>query len=179
MRPLSLGSLPLLTLSFSPLVPVLWLAAAVVTLLAVLACLSRGPVAIVRAIALALILVALANPALVHAKREPMTSIVMVVLDRSASNQLGDRAAMTERVRAELQRCFSHLPDVEARFIEAGTTMARISSRPSQRRWPRPRRSAWLPSSWLRMAWSTTLPPGPRSLAANRVAPSPVSGTPT
>ena len=112
----------MLTLSVSPLipVPVLWLAAAVVTLCAVLACLSRGPVAIIRAVALALILVALANPSLVHEEREPTKSIVVVVIDRSASNQLDDRAAMTERVRAELQLRFGHLPDVEPRFVEAG-----------------------------------------------------------
>jgi hypothetical protein len=112
----------LYTLSFSPLVPALWLwllgAAAVA--LTVLAAVSRGPVAVVRALALALVLLALANPSLVQEEREPVKDIVAVVIDRSQSQTLGDRAAMTDRVRAELQRRFAGLPDVEPRFIEGG-----------------------------------------------------------
>ena len=43
-----------------------------------------------------------------------------MVVDRSLSQTLGDRAAMTDRVRAELQRRFANLPDAEPRFIETG-----------------------------------------------------------
>jgi hypothetical protein len=64
---------------------------AVALVLAVLAVLSRGPVAILRAIALALVLLALANPALVQEEREKVKDIVAVVIDRSTSQTLGDR----------------------------------------------------------------------------------------
>jgi DnaJ-domain-containing protein 1 len=112
----------LLTLSFSPLIPAwaFWALAAAVAALAVLAAVSRGPVAVVRAVALAVVLAALANPALVQEEREKVRDIVAVVIDRSTSQTLGDRPAMTDKVRAEVQRRLAALPDVEARFVEAG-----------------------------------------------------------
>src|ERR687894_1034341 len=85
-----------------------------------LALVSRGPVAIVRALALALLIAALANPSLVQEERERVKDIVAVVLDRSTSQSLGERPAMTDRVRDDLQRRLAALPDVEPRFIEAG-----------------------------------------------------------
>jgi hypothetical protein len=110
-----------LSLTFSPLVPAyaLWALGAAAALLVVLALLSRGTIAIVRAFALALVLLALANPSLVQEEREKVKDIVAVVMDRSTSQTLGDRAAMTDRVRAELERRFGSLTDVEPRFIEA------------------------------------------------------------
>lgn len=111
----------MLSVSFSPLVPIyaLWAVGAVAALLSVLALLSRGPVAILRAMALGLVLLALANPALVQEEREKVKDIVAVVVDRSTSQTLGDRAAMTDQVRGELQRRFGSLANVEPRFIVA------------------------------------------------------------
>jgi hypothetical protein len=111
----------LLTLSFSPLVPeyALWALGIVAALLAALAIVSRGTVALIRAAALALVLLALANPSLVQEEREKVKDIVAVVIDRSTSQTLGDRPAMTEAVRNELQRRFGSLADVEPRFIES------------------------------------------------------------
>jgi len=111
----------LLSLSFTPLVPVpvLWAVGAVAAVLAVLAVVSRGPVALLRALALALVLLALANPALVQEEREKVKDIVAVVVDRTTSQTLGDRQAMTDRVRQELERRFGSLQDVEPRYIEA------------------------------------------------------------
>ncbi|HEV2559965.1 MAG TPA: hypothetical protein VGU45_15200 [Microvirga sp.] len=111
----------MLSVSFSPLIPdyVLWALGVVVALLAVLALVSRGGIAIIRAFALALVLLALANPSLVQEERERVKDIVAVVVDRSTSQTLGERPAMTEAVRAELQRRFGSLTDVEPRFIEA------------------------------------------------------------
>ncbi|HZH11583.1 MAG TPA: hypothetical protein VEZ24_14575 [Microvirga sp.] len=111
----------MLSISFSPLISVyaLWAVGALAGLLAVLAIVSRGPIAILRALALALVLLALANPALVQEEREKVKDIVAVVIDRSTSQTLGDRAAMTDQVRAELERRFGSLTDVEPRTIEA------------------------------------------------------------
>lgn len=110
-----------LSISFSPLIPTyaLWIVGAIAALLAILAILSRGPVAILRAVALALVLLALANPSLVQEEREKVKDIVAVVTDRSTSQTLGDRAAMTDQVRAELERRFGSLADVESRYIQA------------------------------------------------------------
>jgi hypothetical protein len=111
----------LLSISFSPLIPsyALWAVGAVAAALAILAVMTRGPVAILRAVALGLVLLALANPALIQEEREKVKDIVAVVIDRSTSQMLGDRQGMTDQVRAELQRRFSSLTDVEPRYIEA------------------------------------------------------------
>jgi hypothetical protein len=111
----------MLTVSFSPLVPLEALAAlgVVVVLLIGLAAVSRGAVAAIRAAALALVLLALTNPSLVQEDREKVKDVVAVVIDRSTSQTLGDRAALTEKVRGELQRRLGALPDVETRFVDA------------------------------------------------------------
>ena len=111
----------MLSISFTPLIPTyaLWAVGAVAVLFALLAVLSRGPVAILRAVALGLVLLALANPALVQEEREKVKDVVAVVIDRSTSQSLGDRTGMTDQVRAELQRRFGTLADVEPRYIEA------------------------------------------------------------
>jgi hypothetical protein len=110
----------MLSLSFTPLVPWPVLAGfgVLVAVFAVLAILARGGTAILRALALALVLFALANPALVREDREPVKDIVAVVVDRSGSQGLGDRPAMTDAVRAELQRRFGALTGIEPRFVD-------------------------------------------------------------
>ncbi|PIK72576.1 hypothetical protein CS379_13200, partial [Methylobacterium frigidaeris] len=96
----------MLSLSLAPLVPVPVLLglAGLAAILAVVAFLARGPVALLRVLVLALVLLALANPSLVQEEREPVKDVVAVVVDRSGSQALGDRPAMTDRVRAELER---------------------------------------------------------------------------
>ena len=112
----------MLTLSFSPLLPAwaLWALAAAVAALVLVAALSRGPVALVRAAALALVVAALANPSLIQEEREKVKDVVAVVIDRSTSQTRGDRAAIADKVRAELQRRLGAMPDVEPRFVDAG-----------------------------------------------------------
>ena len=112
----------MLSLSFTPLLPVWALAIVgiVAAAAAVLAVVSRGPVAVLRALALAFVLAALANPSLVQEDREKVRDIVAVVIDRSTSQTLGDRADMTKRVREELERRLGAVPDIETRFVEAG-----------------------------------------------------------
>ena len=75
----------MLSLSFQPLVPSPALAvfAVLVAVFVVLAFLARGRTALLRAVALALVLVALANPSLVREDREPVKDIAAVVVDRS------------------------------------------------------------------------------------------------
>jgi len=110
-----------LSVSFSPLIPTyaLWVLGVGVAALVLLALVSRGPVILVRALALALVLVALANPSLVQEEREKVKDIVAVLVDRSTSQTLGERPAMTDAVRAEVQRRLAALGNVEPRYIEA------------------------------------------------------------
>ncbi|HEY8566239.1 MAG TPA: hypothetical protein VIL65_12110 [Beijerinckiaceae bacterium] len=111
----------MLSLSFSPLIP-LWLLgtlAAMAVVLALIAGLTRGPVAAIRALALLLVLAALTNPSLVQEERERTRDVVAVVVDRSTSQTLGERPGMTERALAQVRRRFAALPNVDPRFIEA------------------------------------------------------------
>ena len=110
----------MLTLSFAPLIPesLLIALAVIAALFIVLAVLARGLTAILRALALALVLGALANPSLVQEEREPVSDIVAVVVDRSTSQTLGDRTAMTDATAQELERRLAAMQNVEPRFID-------------------------------------------------------------
>ncbi len=109
-------------ISFSPLVPatVVWAAAAVVFLIALLLVFSRSRGALMRAVALALFVLALANPSLTREDRDPLTSVAVVVVDKSPSQDFGDRTAQTEAVRAQLAERLGRIPNLEVRFVEAG-----------------------------------------------------------
>jgi hypothetical protein len=75
---------------------------------------------LVRALGLALILLALVDPSLVREDREPLKDVVAVVLDRSASQAIGERKEQTDKARALIEKELADLGTVEARFIEAG-----------------------------------------------------------
>ena len=108
--------------AFAPLVslPVLWAAAAAVCILALLLFASRTRGAVVRAVGLALIVLALANPSLTREDRDPLPSVAVVVVDKSASQNFGDRARQTEAARAAIVTRLSHLPGLDVRVVEAG-----------------------------------------------------------
>ncbi|GEP09175.1 hypothetical protein [Methylobacterium gnaphalii] len=110
----------MLSLSFTPLIPWPVLAGfgVIVAAFAVLAIVARGRTALLRAVALALVLGALANPSLVREDREPVKDVAAVIVDRSGSQQLGDRSQMTDQVKAELERRFGALANIEPRFID-------------------------------------------------------------
>ena len=109
-------------LSFTPLVPdaVLIVAAILAALVALAAILIRGPVALFRAAALVVLVLALANPAFVTQEREPVDDVVALVVDQSTSQRLGDRAQVTQAARDELEQRFGGLRNIELRIIEVG-----------------------------------------------------------
>ncbi len=90
------------SLSFAPLVPLPLLIG--LSLLAALAAgaaiVLAGKSAILRALALVVLTVTLADPSLVFEDREPVKDVVSVVVDRSASNRLSDRSAHTQAAQA-------------------------------------------------------------------------------
>ena len=113
-------------LSFAPFLP--WWALALLALLAVavvaLHVLARRPGGWTRALGLALLLAALADPALVHEDREPLKDVVAIVLDHSASQGIGGRTAQTEQARAELVASLTALGNVETRVIDSSASDA-------------------------------------------------------
>jgi hypothetical protein len=111
-----------LGISFSPLVPsyVVWGAVVVAFAISLLIVLGRTRGALVRTIALALFVLALANPSITREDRDPLTSVAVVVVDKSPSQEFGDRQKQTEAVRAALAERLGRMPGIEVRFVEAG-----------------------------------------------------------
>jgi hypothetical protein len=69
---------------------------------------------------LALIALALANPSFTREDRDPLTSIAVVVVDKSPSQNFGDRMQQTEAARAKVLDQLHRIPGLEVRVIEAG-----------------------------------------------------------
>ena len=73
-----------------------------------------------RALGLALILLALFDPALVREDRTPLKEVVAIVVDRSGSQGIGERTAQTDHALAELTKRLKALGNVDLRVIEGG-----------------------------------------------------------
>ena len=108
--------------AFAPLVgmQVLWAAVAAAFILSLLLLVSRSHGAVVRSLALALIVLALANPSLTREDREPLSSVAVVVVDKSPSQNFGERARQTEAARAAIVGRLSRIPGLDVRVVEAG-----------------------------------------------------------
>ncbi len=108
--------------AFAPLVgmQVLWAAVAAAVILSVLLVVSRSHGAVVRSLALALIVLALANPSLTREDREPLSSVAVVVVDKSPSQNFGARAQQTETARTAIVGRLKRIPGLDVRVVEAG-----------------------------------------------------------
>jgi hypothetical protein len=109
-------------ITFAPLVPsvVLWTAVAAVAVIAALLLLGRPRGAPLRILALVLILLALANPSFTREDREPLSSVAAVVIDKSPSQNFGDRASETARAQEALVDRLKKISGLEVRVVEAG-----------------------------------------------------------
>ncbi|WP_372602807.1 hypothetical protein [Actibacterium sp.] len=70
-----------------------------------------------RGLAALVLLVAAANPSLQHEDRAPLSDIVLVVVDDSASQRLSDRADQTEAALARVSAEIAALPDTEMKLV--------------------------------------------------------------
>ncbi|MBR0757270.1 hypothetical protein JQ604_34255 [Bradyrhizobium jicamae] len=109
-------------IAFTPLVPalVLWLALGAIVFIAALLLVSRSRGAAVRVAALALILLALANPSFTREDREPLSSVAAVVIDKSPSQNFGTRNQETEKAKEALVDSLKKIKGLEVRVVEAG-----------------------------------------------------------
>lgn len=109
-------------IAFAPLIPLplIFAALGAIALIAVLLVLAKARGAAVRVTALALIVLALANPSFTREEREPLSSVAVVVVDRSPSQTFGDRANETEKARTELTDRLRQVKGLEVRVVEAG-----------------------------------------------------------
>ncbi len=110
------------SIAIEPLIP--WgaiLALAIpVFLLAAFALLQARRGAAIRLGAVGLLVLALTNPVMLSEERESLKSVVAVVVDRSQSQDIGNRMAQTDEALAELKARFARFPQFELRVVEAG-----------------------------------------------------------
>jgi hypothetical protein len=99
---------------------VVWAAFGAALLIAVVLLLARSRGAAMRAVALGLMVLALANPSLTREDRDPIPSVAAVIVDKSPSQDFGDRNAQTEAARAILVERLKRIPGLEVRVAEAG-----------------------------------------------------------
>ncbi len=111
-----------MNIAFSPLLPwsVIGVFALVAAALAIFGLWRRVRGATIRTLALALLLLALANPVVMNEEREALSTVVAVIVDRSQSQQNADRTAMTDQALAELKERLARYPRIEPRIVEAG-----------------------------------------------------------
>ena len=118
-------------LRFDPLLPV-WLIVTLgvlAALIVVLAAARRARGTLLRLGAFAVLVLWLAGPRLVQETRETLPDIGLLVVDHTASMQIGDRALLAEKARAAIAAQAAKLPDLELRTItvpeqgDAGTRL--------------------------------------------------------
>ncbi|MBB6507126.1 hypothetical protein F4695_000445 [Rhizobium soli] len=111
-----------MTIEFAPFFswPILAALGALALVLAVTALLRGVRGATLRTLALAALLMALANPTLNQEDREQLSTIVPIVVDRSQSQETAGREQQTDQALAELRDRFSRYPRIETRIVEAG-----------------------------------------------------------
>src|SRR5467141_67422 len=109
-------------IAFTPLVPslVLWLALAAIAVIAALLLLGRARGAAVRVTALAPFLLALSNPSFTREDRGPLSSVAAVVIDKSPSQNFGERNRETARAQEALVDSLKTIKGLEVRVVEAG-----------------------------------------------------------
>jgi hypothetical protein len=110
------------SLSLEPLLSWSWLALllAPLALLALAGVLLRQRGAWLRLAAFAALAAALLNPVLLDEEREPLKSVVALIVDRSQSQDIGARQAETSAALAGLQERLARFPQFDVRVVETG-----------------------------------------------------------
>src|SRR5947209_6148066 len=109
-------------IAFTPLVPaiVLWVALAAIVVIAGVLLLARARGAAVRVAALALVLLAPANPSFTREDRDPLTSIAAVVVDKSPGQNFGNRNGEAAQAQEALVDSLKKIKGLEVRVVDAG-----------------------------------------------------------
>ncbi|MEM9427182.1 MAG: hypothetical protein AAGA06_10825 [Pseudomonadota bacterium] len=110
------------TLIFDPLLPwpVLWVGVAFAVAFVGLAVFRRLSGWWLRVLALAVLLLAVANPSLQFEDREPLTDIVLLVVDESASQGIDVRPAQVSEAVAGIEAEIAGLGNTELRVVRMG-----------------------------------------------------------
>ncbi len=114
------------SLSFEPLVswPLLAVVLVPLLLLALVGLWFRQRGAIFRFVALIALGAALLNPVFLNEEREALKSVVAVIVDRSQSQDIGERTKQTDEALAGLQQRLARFKQFDVRVVEAGKSEA-------------------------------------------------------
>ncbi|MGX5839568.1 hypothetical protein ACWGTI_02470 [Mesorhizobium sp. ArgA1] len=114
------------SISFEPLLswPLLALVLVPLLLLAAVGLWFRQRGAIFRFAALIALGAALLNPVFLDEEREALKSVVAVIVDRSQSQDIGDRTKQTDEALAGLQQRLGRFKQFDVRVVEAGKSEA-------------------------------------------------------
>jgi hypothetical protein len=118
------------SIDISPMLPgpLFWGAVVVAALLVVALLVRRTRGAVMRAVALAALLAALANPTLRQEERESLANIAVVVTDESTSQTIGGRPQQTAAIRADLEGKLARIPGLEVKWVDASKPTGESSS---------------------------------------------------
>src|SRR5258705_5332619 len=108
-------------ISFAPLVPetIVWVALAIGCVLAAMLVFANARGKWMRIVAMTLFVLALGNPSITREDRDPLTSVALVVIDKSPSQEFGDRPRQSEPVRAQIAERLRNGPGIDRRIVEA------------------------------------------------------------
>jgi hypothetical protein len=109
------------SIDFAPMLPgpFFWVAGALALLLTGYLLYRRSRGALLRAAAIAAVLLALANPTLREEQRESLANVAIVIVDESASQTLGDRKAQTAAVKENLEARLGKIPNLQVKWVPA------------------------------------------------------------
>ncbi len=110
------------SIDIAPMVPppVFWAAVALAVLLLGVLLLRRSRGALLRGLALAALIGALANPTLREEERESLANVAIVVIDESTSQTLAKRPEQARAVRADLEEKLKKIPNLEVKWVTGG-----------------------------------------------------------
>jgi hypothetical protein len=110
------------SIAFEPLLswPVLAALLVPLALLALIGLWFRQRGAWLRLVALGALGLALTNPVILDEEREPLTSVVAIIVDRSQSQDIGERTAQTNAAVEGLKERLARFRQFEVRVVEAG-----------------------------------------------------------
>ena len=118
------------SIDFSPMIPgpVFWAAAAVALALVVFLLVRRSRGALLRALSLAALLLALANPTLRQEERESLSNVAIVVIDESLSQSIAGRPEQTAAIRQELEKKLGGIPNLQVRWVDSSKPTGEAAS---------------------------------------------------
>ncbi len=107
------------SIDFTPMLPgpVFWAGAVLAAILVVMLLLRRTRGALLRALSLAALLLALANPTLRQEERESLANIAIVVVDESLSQSIAGRPEQTAAVKRDLEAKLGAINNLQVRWV--------------------------------------------------------------